>query len=166
MRNVTYYHKDTGALHRLSTLASDDLAIALNTPADHVPIDHPPSGSYLDWQSQRVNLELVRAEHEAHVQAHAESAAPPEYRPSIAVVEDWQPPPPSPEHEWNSAAKRWQLGAKAREAAEVARAGTARRAEIIAEQQPLLRRLALNPDDAAARSALADLHAEASRLES
>lgn len=45
MRNVAFYHKDTGILHPCSIIASDDAAVALNTPVDHVVIDQPKSGN-------------------------------------------------------------------------------------------------------------------------
>ena len=164
MRHVAFYHKDTGVLHRQTTLASDDKAVALNTPADHLPIDHPVGGPPLDWQSQRVNLERLREEHAAHLETHKEAPKPPVFQPSQAVLEDWQPPAPSIDHEWDPAIRRWVLSATAQAAVQAARANATRRAEIIAEQQPLLRQLALDPADAEARKALAALHAEAATL--
>lgn len=120
MRNVTFYHKDTGLLHPVTVVTNDDRAVALNTPADHVAIDHPEGGR-LDHLSQRVDV-------------------------TTGNVADYQAPP-SPDQEW-----RAQFSA--------ARVSGARRAELVSQQHSLVRRLALNPSDGPARTALESIDAE------
>lgn len=97
MRHVTFFHKDTGMLHSLSVMVSDETAVKMNTPPDHVAIDHP-RGERLDRLCQRVDV-------------------------TTGSVVSYQPPRPTEEHEWNG--RRWQISAaaKAREhLREVARA--------------------------------------------
>jgi hypothetical protein len=120
VRNVTFYHKETGILHPVTVVTNSDMAVALNTPADHVAIDHPEGGR-LDHLSQRVEV-------------------------TTGNLVDYQPPP-SPDQEW-----RAQFVA--------ARISGARRAELVNQQHSLVRRLALNPSDASARSALEAIDAE------
>lgn len=82
MRHVTFFHKETGLLHHVSVLVSDDAAVALNTPHDHIAIDHPPEG-ILDRLSQRVDV-------------------------TTGEVVAYQPPRPSNNHEWDERSKRWK----------------------------------------------------------
>lgn len=93
MKHVTFYHKDTGMLNPLSVMVTDDDAVRLNTPADHIPIDHPVGGQ-LDHRSQRVDI-------------------------ASGNVVEYQPPRPSDDHEWNANTRRWELSedAASREAA-------------------------------------------------
>jgi hypothetical protein len=48
MRDVTFYHLETGELHARSVIASDDAAVALNTPAGYAAIDQPKDGPRLN----------------------------------------------------------------------------------------------------------------------
>jgi hypothetical protein len=123
-RHVTFYHKDTGLLNGLSVMVSDDSAVALNTPKDHVAIDNPLEGP-LDHLSQRVDLTGEKP-----------------------VVVDYQPPQPSPDHEWNAEAKRWRLkpGAADRQARRLAALAEIARLEAT---QPRAVREALCGDTAA-----------------
>lgn len=152
MRHVTFYHKDTGLLNALTVLVSDDKLLDLNTPVDHVPIDHP-EGGLIDHLSQRVDLERVKAERESHAESKP-------FRPSLDVLVDHRPPQPSPDHEWNATARRWTLSAAAQEHLKAARAKATRLAQLIEQQHPLTRRLAINPGDDSARQALAAIDAE------
>ena len=129
-----FYHRETGALHASHLVTSDDSLVALNTPADHLPID-VPDGKRLDHIHRRVNV-------------------------STGEVEAFQPPRPSGDHEWNAEAARWQLSAAAQAALSQRRGAKARRAELIDQQHDLVRRLALDPQDAQARAALQALHEE------
>jgi hypothetical protein len=52
---VTFYHKETGLLHPLTIVTNDDKAVELNTPADHIAIDHPEESQF-DHRTQRVDL--------------------------------------------------------------------------------------------------------------
>jgi hypothetical protein len=83
MKHITFYHKDTGILHPMSIILSDDVMVEANTPKDHIPIDHP-EGKQLDPLSQRVDV-------------------------ATGKVVDYQPDKPSADHEWNTETRRWQL---------------------------------------------------------
>jgi hypothetical protein len=81
MKNVAFYHRATGILHRFTLVTSDDNAVALNTPADHVAINQPAAGA-LDPLCQRVDI-------------------------TTKEIVSYQPPAPSTDHEWNG--RRWHL---------------------------------------------------------
>lgn len=85
MKSVSFYHRETGLFNGTHLIVSDDAAVALNTPTDHIAID----GQH-DHLSKCVNVETQG-------------------------VIDYQPPEPSSDHEWNVEKKRWVLGAKAQE---------------------------------------------------
>jgi hypothetical protein len=59
-RHVTFYHEVTGVLHDKSVYVSDPEAVALNTPPDHVAIDHPAEGM-LDPRTHRVDVSTGKA---------------------------------------------------------------------------------------------------------
>ena len=79
-------------------------------------------------------------------------------------VVDYQPPQPDADHEWNASSKRWVLNAAAQATQHATRAAQARLAELTGQQHALVRRLVLDPSDAAAREALTALDKEASSL--
>jgi hypothetical protein len=81
MRMVSYYDNVTGLFNGDQVIVSDNAAIESHTPAGHTAID----GHY-DSLSQRIDL-------------------------ATGQVVDYQPPPPSPDHEWNVESKRWELSA-------------------------------------------------------
>jgi hypothetical protein len=95
MKTVSFYHKDTGALHGNMLFVSDDAMLAGNTPKDHIAID-----GHHDPLCKKVDL-------------------------ATGKVVDYQPPQPSDDHEWNADTKRWQIKAaitaKARAKAEALR---------------------------------------------
>lgn len=138
MRHVTFYDEHTGALHPLTIIASSDEAVELNTPSGYVVIDHPPDGRY-DHESQRVDL-------------------------STGKVVGYQPPQPSPDHEWNAETKRWTPNAETRARLHTVRVARARVAELTAQQHSLVRRLALDQADQTARAALGAIDAEIQTL--
>ena len=98
MKRVAFYDPTTGLFHpkAISLTVSDDEAVKLNTPPGYAPIEHPP-GSEFDQVGQRVAIERFD-EGEAPTAEH---------------VVDHQPPQPSADHEWNSAARRWRLSSNA-----------------------------------------------------
>lgn len=100
MRHVSFYHKETGAIHPNCFFSTNERAIALNTPAGFAVID-----GHLDCLSQRVDV-------------------------ATGKVVDYQPPSPSADHEWNAATKRWQLNAAASAKASAALAARLRIGEI------------------------------------
>jgi len=54
MKQLAFYHKDTGLLSPYHLITSDDGNIALNTPPGHLPIEHPED-SPLDHRRHRVD---------------------------------------------------------------------------------------------------------------
>lgn len=122
MKHCAFYHKETGILHPVSVLLSDDSALAANVPPDHVPIDQPPEGP-LDMLSQRIDV-------------------------ATGKVVDYQPPAPSDKHVWNASTKRWELSAETRLAALKRRAAAARIAELEVSQARAVREHLLGNADA------------------
>lgn len=51
MRSVSFYHKDTGAIHPYQLSTSDERVIALNVPVDHAVI-----AGHHDRLTKRVNV--------------------------------------------------------------------------------------------------------------
>jgi hypothetical protein len=80
MRVIWFYHKDTGLFHGRNLMTDNRDLIAPNTPRDHIAIE----GDNFDLLSQRVDV-------------------------ATGLVVDRLPPQPSPDHEWNTAIRRWQL---------------------------------------------------------
>lgn len=81
-----FYNADTGLLLGRSVSSTDAQDVERNTPAGCVAI----AGDF-DHLSQKFDLELGK-------------------------VVDYQPAQPSPDHEWDAKARRWQLTAKAAQA--------------------------------------------------
>lgn len=134
MRNVTYYHKETGTLHPTSVFASEDSAVELNCPPDHVAIDHPVDAQ-LDRLSQRIDI-------------------------ASGQVVDYQPPQPSDEHEWHVETRRWRLNIAATAERDAACAARLRITALANTERHLMRRLVLDPSDSEARHALAAIDDE------
>lgn len=84
MKTVTFYHKNTGMLSPLTVVVSDDRMIEINTPEDHVAIEHPKNRTPWDYLSHKFDIA------------------------SNSIV-DYQPPSPSHEHVWNTELRRWVL---------------------------------------------------------
>jgi len=124
MRMVSFYHKDTGLFDGRHLMVSDDLAVDLNTPADHIAID-----GHHDALSRRVDV----------------SKDPPE-------VVDYQPAAPSSAHEWDAVTKRWELSASEQQAQQERRLAMNRIRYLEQHVQPrALREAALMQDGAQAR---------------
>jgi len=70
----------------------------------------------------------------------------------------YQPPPPSPDHEWSAETRRWVLNAAASARVQTRAAAAARIAALESAQLPIIRRAVLG--DAAALSELRVLDAE------
>lgn len=140
-----FYHRDSGLLHGNHFITSDPALVALNTPADHVPIE-VVDGRRFDHLAQRVNVEGLAGE------ATAEH------------IVDYIPPQPAPTHDWNAATKRWGLRKALLEAKRDRAAAVARIRELQDGQHTHMRRLALDPKDAAARAALEQIEAEVTAL--
>lgn len=118
MRSVVFYHKDTGVFHGAVLTTNSVDAVELNTPPDHVAIDHPQTESF-DQAYHRVNLET------GEVQFHP-------------------PPKPSEQHEWNDETSRWHIPDHVHRAASKRRAALAEVHRLNCEVTPvLLRKLVL-----------------------
>lgn len=79
---------------------------------------------------------------------------------TTCAVVDYQPPQPSPDHEWDEATKRWQLSAAAVERQQRRSEAVARIRELEAAQARPLRELALRPGDPTALGRLREIEAE------
>jgi hypothetical protein len=137
-RNVAFYHKKTGLLHGLSIIASDPDAIALNTPPDHLVIDHPLEGA-LDPLCHRVDV-------------------------ATGEVVPYQPPQPSVDHEWDIETRRWKLNAAfaARQAQRTDALAQIRTLEA-AQARPH-RELTLDPANVEARKRLESIEGQIAAL--
>lgn len=121
MKTIGFYHKDTGLLNGTQLMVSDDSMIALNTPADHVAIE-----GQFDSLSQQVDI-------------------------ASGAIIDYQPPPPSIDHDWNADTKRWQLSAAAQAKLDAHGHATACIAQLEAAQHRAIREAALGQAGAVAR---------------
>lgn len=74
-----FYHAETGTLHREVKHLPASL-LEQNTPPGHIALQHDAAHP----QSHRFNL-------------------------ASGALEEWQSAPPSGQHEWDTAKKRWQL---------------------------------------------------------
>jgi hypothetical protein len=127
VRTVSFFHKETGALHSNQLICSDDAAVALNTPADHIAID-----GHHDYLCKRVDLETKQ-------------------------IVEWIPPAPSADHVWNPETLRWQLSAAAQGKAQARQLAQARIAALRASSIDVMRELLLGNESARARlQAIAD----------
>jgi hypothetical protein len=113
MRTVSFCHADTGLFNGRTLTVTNDDAIALNTPPDHIAVE----GRH-DHLSKRVDI-------------------------ATGQVIDYEPPAPSEDHEWNTETKRWQLSAAVEAKAQARAAAAARIAELEASQHSVVRDLLL-----------------------
>lgn len=79
MKTVSFYHKDTGFLNGAHLTASDEEAVILNTPVDHIAIE-----GHHDSMSKKVDI-------------------------TTGEIVEHKPPAPSDDHEWHDESKRWKL---------------------------------------------------------
>jgi hypothetical protein len=151
--SYSFYHKDSGALHPKRFCTDDATQLRGNTPADHVAIE----GAY-DHLSQRIDLssppELVDAFDE-HQRPMGQRAVP--------RMIDYQPPQPSPDHEWDPGTKRWGLNAATVAKAQKRAAARARIAELVASQHQWIRRHILG--DTSALAHLQEIDSQIAKLQ-
>lgn len=83
---------------------------------------------------------------------------------TAAHVVDYQPPQPSPDHEWNLGAKRWQVSAAVQERAAKRQAALTQIAALEARQMRPTRDLLRDPTDIAARARLDSIEAQIAEL--
>jgi hypothetical protein len=124
MREFSYYHKRTGALHsRRCACNLADAARALRFAAANAPADHLAIAGRFDPLSQRIDV-------------------------ASGMVIDYQPPQPSPDHVWNAATTRWQLSAAAQQRQAMRDAALRRIAALEASQGRALREAAIGTSGA------------------
>ncbi len=139
------------------TVSCPEEHLDANTPSGYAPV----SGRH-DHLSRRVDLELLARDDDAAATvwaavvdanrlrrtAGAENVVdPPPPKRGVATaahVVDYQPPAPSPDHEWNGTARRWQLNPAAVTAAADRAAARVELAELEKKTPALLRAVALN----------------------
>jgi hypothetical protein len=103
MRMVSFFNKGTGLFNGSHMICSDDAAVALNTPPDHIAID-----GHHDHLSKCVDVFCGAPE---IVDAVNQYGIPTGGKLTLHKVIEYQPPAPSADHEWNAETKRWQLSA-------------------------------------------------------
>jgi hypothetical protein len=153
MKTVSFFHKDTGALHSNQLICSDDSVVAMNTPADHIAID-----GHFDHLSKRVdvaNPEFV------DVYVNRTKTDTPAKALRYKVV-DYVPPSPSDDHEWNSETKRWVIKAEVIAKAQAKAAALAQIAALEAKGVRAGREMQLGVAGAAER--LADIDKQIAAL--
>ena len=134
MKQYSLYDSGTGLFvgrtfgTDLADPATHAQALAANTPPGHAAIE-----GHHDHLSRRVDL-------------------------ATGHVIDYQPPAPSPDHEWHAPTKRWRLSEAAQAAAATRADARARIAELEAASGPLVRKAVLG--DVQALTALRMLDAE------
>jgi hypothetical protein len=80
------------------------------------------------------------------------------------TVVDYQPPSPSPDHEWHDATKRWVLNETASARIATRSAALARIAQLESAQNRPIRELTRDPSNGEARKRLDAIDAEISKL--
>jgi hypothetical protein len=135
-----FYDVNTGVLSETGIAvdcASGHENVALsNCPPGHRPIE----GSY-DHERQRVDLTGDE----------------------LRVV-DYQPPQPSPDHEWNETNRRWQLSQAACDRQVKRRSASAQIAALEASQARPVRELLRDPTNVAARERLDEIDEQIMQL--
>jgi hypothetical protein len=134
MKQVRFFHKDTGIFLAREFFTSNDAAVASNTPADHVTFERK-----IDHLSQCMDV-------------------------ATGKLVDYQPPSPSADHEWNTTTKRWQINAAVTAKAEAHRSALASIAALEASGVRAVRELALGQAGALDRLKALDIEIAAQRL--
>lgn len=122
MKQYQFYHKETGVFGAKVFTTTSEDALTLNMPADHASRE-----GVADHLSQRVDV-------------------------ATGALIDYQPPAPSPDHEWQAETKRWELAAAVQTKRDDTRAARQRIAYLESAVQPrAMREHALAFDGAADR---------------
>lgn len=180
MKYYRFFDELTGSFHPMSVKAT-----SLEDAIASQPLGHNLIVGSFDHLCQRVDIEKANAARAVHDAAHAENVArrrsdhyyspsvpglefmePPKpiFLASADMVVPYQPPAPSPDHEWNAETGRWVWGQTAVDRQDAARTAKARIESLEIQERPLLRRLALDSTDAAARTSLAAIDTEIAEL--
>ena len=134
MSTYSFYHPETGQIHRQAFGTDDARMLKANTPAGYVA-----TPGCLDPLSQRIDV-------------------------TTGEVVDYQPPSPSPDHEWNATTKRWQINAAVTAKAEAHRSALASIAALETSGVRAVRELALGQAGALDRLKALDIEIAAQRL--
>lgn len=134
MKHYSFYHKDSGVVHPSRFATTREDAVVSNTPLDHIAIE-----GALDPFSQRVDVQTGQ-------------------------VMDWQPPQPSPDHEWDASKRRWRTSEQAEQRHQRAAAALLGIRDLEASQLRPMRELAIDPSNAEARKRLEAIEAEIASL--
>jgi hypothetical protein len=157
MKVVSFYNKTTGLFNGTHFVASDDSAVEMNTPADHVAIE-----GHHDHLSRRVDIENPET---IDVYIALDKSDTPTKVTRYNVV-DYQPPPPAPsvDYEWNPQTKRWVQIRTAADRELYRRIASARIKELETSQHRLVLEL-LSLGNLSAIPRLRDIYDEIRRLE-
>jgi hypothetical protein len=139
MNRFHFYHKETGILHASCLVANVPPGMVELCAQKNCPPDHEIIAGEFDALSQRIN-------------------------PATKQAEGWQPPQPSPEHEWNEDTKRWRLNEAAVAKHEARAKALEQIAALEASQARPMRELALDSANAPARERLSEIEAQIARL--
>jgi hypothetical protein len=134
MSTYSFYHPETGQIHHQAFGTDDARMLKANTPAGYVA-----TPGCLDPLSQRIDV-------------------------TTGEVVDYQPPSPSPDHEWNATTKRWQINAAVTAKAEAHRCAKASIAALEVSGVRTARELALGHAGALDRLKALDIEIAAQRL--
>jgi hypothetical protein len=102
------------------------------------------------WSGPEHLVELNAPEGHAWIEGHFDMCS---QRVDVKTGQlvDWQPPQPSPDHEWNAETRRWQLSQAIQERRARRQVALARIMALEASQARPLRELARDPTNAEAR---------------
>ena len=134
MSTYSFYHPETGQIHRQAFGTDDARMLKANTPAGYVA-----TPGCLDPLSQRMDV-------------------------ATGKIVDYQPPSPSIDHEWNATTKRWQINAAVTAKAEAHRSALASIAALETSGVRAVRELALGHAGALDRLKALDIEIAAQRL--
>jgi hypothetical protein len=126
MNSYSFFHRESGVIHEKIFSTDDQTQVAGNTPIDHVAF-----AGHHDHLSKRVDV-------------------------ATGQVIEHVPHQPSPDHEWNSETKRWQLNAAASGRASRKAAALARIAQLESAQHRAVRECILRLSGSTERLAAID----------
>lgn len=135
MKTVSFYHAQTGIFNGRVLSTDDPKAVQNNTPSGYVAIE----GAF-DSRSQRFDV-------------------------STGKIIAYQPPSPSPDHEWNEAANKWVLKQSVAQLANAKTAARTRIAALLESQSTVVRKHLLNGGAPATLDRLRAIDEEISALE-
>lgn len=148
-RECSVYRTDTGAFTGV-VIIEHETRLAQNTPEGCALIE-----GRFDHLAQRVDVLRVATDRQAkdpQPSPNDDDEMPFDFHAKAHHVIDWQPPQPSPGHEWNATTRRWRLTAEAQaaidddiaaraELEDITASSIDRMREMLADSDPQLRAL-------------------------